>query len=708
MRDGPDRNISNASSAIDAFELPNRRPTHILNTPALIAHYVFWYSPDHPNWAAAVDHFRNCSSDYVGRLRGAAEAPYDPDPKLVMAAVVNTYLQRFIERWSVKVPIKVPLFTHARERNDKTIRLERTGMGDADPDPSVAVDRTLALSGLVEGFTFELTADIFREHFTLSYRLMPIAGDPAVAEAPCLARAQEILADIVQPGPGQLERVRDGQQDCEAPAEFTQALTNPRGLPAADAQANYWIRTLYEDTWAEMFSCFDSSHEGSDPGFPDSFDPASLARKDWFPADLAGVFRNVVIRAMPQAEQDACQNEHPKDGESFNLEGDRSVVLRNVPNGVLGHVNERSRIALDGFARTTHDDPYRQIRARVTEHLNHRSVFFGRVLGFRANSRWIEDLQSGNATLSAMLDGLAIHGSTLGLHTTTGRVYPHQEVRHFVVYGGPSRQQLGRLCRELHAVGEYRLLALRGYRSLDTASRQIDDIYEELSSVDELLMNREPQQAIFRLNDASFNLQALKQAVPDGGLIHRLLQPESSLGHLKRHLGTLRISRVEGWRPYDEFVTRSVEPHVGYMTSIRAQLEELEEALRSYEARATTIRSEELTKSILEVVDDIDKMQVLQTASGARQERQGTQIFGLGLIAAGAGLLGGVGPMAYQRSQQRAAETDSDAALEHLMMLSSLFELGAALATVLIVGGALAMLFAFVRGVIAAASDSDD
>lgn len=335
---------------------------------------------------------------------------------------------------------------------------------------------------------------------------------------------------------------------------------------------------------------------------------------------------------MPQNAQDDAQNEHPADGERFNMEGDRSFVLRNVPNGVLGHVNERSQLALDGFASRSITEPHRMIRARVTEHLNHRSVFFGRILGFRGNSRWIEDLQSGNATLSAMLDGLAIHGSTLGLHTTGDRQYPHQEVRHFVVYGGPSRQQLGRLCRELHAVGEYRLLALRGYRTLDEASRRINDIYDSLTEIDALLMDREPQEAILRLNDASYTLHRVKQSVPDGGLITRLLQPEVCLRHLRRHLETLRISRVEGWRPYDEFVTRSVEPHVSYLASIRGVLEELDEALRSFEARASTLRTGELTEQITEFVQDINDLTVLSTY-------QNTTVQGLGYIAAATGVL---------------------------------------------------------------------
>lgn len=176
MRDNPEQRSSDPTSAVDAFELPNRRPTYILNTPALIAHYVFWFSPTDPAWDQAVEHFQTCRKDYVARLREPGDLVGDPDPKLVIAAVVNTYLQRFAERSGEGENLRAPLFTRARKCNDATIRLQRTGKGEQDPDPSVAVDRTLAMAGVIEGFSFELTADIFREHFSLSFRLLPMAG----------------------------------------------------------------------------------------------------------------------------------------------------------------------------------------------------------------------------------------------------------------------------------------------------------------------------------------------------------------------------------------------------------------------------------------------------------------------------------------------------------------------------------------------------
>ena len=163
-------------SAADAFELPNRRPTFILNTPALVAHHVFWFSPEHKNWAVAEDHFKACKHEYVSRLRNGSEQRIAPDPKLVIAAVINSYMQRFaaVQRGGIR---KVPLFSIDRESNDETIHLARMGNHDKDTDLSVAPDRTLAYEDIVGDFAFELTADIFREHFTLSYRLFPLATE---------------------------------------------------------------------------------------------------------------------------------------------------------------------------------------------------------------------------------------------------------------------------------------------------------------------------------------------------------------------------------------------------------------------------------------------------------------------------------------------------------------------------------------------------
>jgi hypothetical protein len=405
------------------------------------------------------------------------------------------------------------------------------------------------------------------------------------------------------------------------------------------------LTLVYQNAWDAFFSLLEH-------GYPSGrfFDPGGKPEKDRLhqpvktreanpilPGALAGVFKNLVIRPMPAEDQKKCQDEHEarKVGQDISLESDRSRVLRNVPAGILKDPNERTEIALEGFSAKDPSLARRHIRARVSEHLNHRSIFFGLLLGFRDQSRWIEDLRSGNSALSLMLDGLAVHGSTLGVHTSETETYPHNEVRHFVIYGGPSRQQLGRLVRGLHAVGEYRLLVLRGHNQISNASRKLLAVNDRLATAENLLRSGTEDDISAAQNElqrAVSMLNAVKFADQDGGLLTRLSRLDTNETHLARHLEILRISRLEGWRPYDEFITRSVLPHVTYLKAAQATLDDAERSIQRLDYGLLRRRTVNQSSQITALVTDI------KTLTGSAKT-QNNLVLALGALAASSGFL---------------------------------------------------------------------
>ena len=624
----------------DSYALPNRRPTHILNTPALIAHHVFWYSPKNADsplsdrdaalWDRLSNTLKNApetaplSPKHNSDLQGEHEED-QPDPRLVIAQSLNEYLDILRSHSDEYALGSIPCFTSDPHLIGKSL-------SDTDGPDVQYVDyrTTLAFEGKVQGLPYECIIDIFPDHYTQSIRIYPnaIKADsdtpPPTLSATC--KAAEILRDLVAGEQGTLEqKVR--QKPKEGEDRFKEA----------DKTGREWLETLYQEVWDEFFRNLQA-----ECGAKDDLSPQALTARNpadfpspCLPGSLVGVFKCLVIRPMAIEEQRACHDEH--DDYGAVIHGDRSKVLRNVPAGVINHPNERNEIALSGFNAEPIDTARHLIKARLTQHLNHRSILFGLLLGYRSGTSWINDSQSGNAALSLMLDGLAIHGTTLGMHQKESSQTPFSEVRHFVIYGGPSRQQLGRLIRTLHAVGENRLLVLRSYTAIDLAGRRLQALRQDLAKAEGSLNKySDTEDALSKaenaLRVASRKLVELKEVQNDGGLTHRLSRLRTNEKNLLRQLEVLRIDRLEGWRPFDEFITRNVLPHVTYLKSVGFTLSVAEQDIQRLDSSILRHRGAIETSALVSTVDYIKNLQDKQNA-------QNNIVLGLAHIAASSGLL---------------------------------------------------------------------
>ena len=110
----------------------------------------------------------------------------------------------------------------------------------------------------------------------------------------------------------------------------------------------------------------------------------------------------------------------------------------------------------------------------------------------------------------------------------------------FILYDGFKAEQLGRLIRRLHVAAELRMAALVDIEQLRRASDAVRDA-GQVSTLNEL------NDRYARIgNDCA------------GGLVYRINRSRYYAGVYRDRLQDLRIVRIEGWQPYDEFVQRTL------------------------------------------------------------------------------------------------------------------------------------------------------
>ncbi|OYY71154.1 MAG: hypothetical protein B7Y47_07920 [Sphingomonas sp. 28-63-12] len=177
------------------------------------------------------------------------------------------------------------------------------------------------------------------------------------------------------------------------------------------------------------------------------------------------------------------------------------------------------------------------------------------------------------AVLCGMLDGRALYASALA--TTAAH---RNRVNYLAVYDGSSEAQLGRFLHRLHVMGELRLSALMDFdvrgdqiddgprfppegpvpvRNLVQAGQEIRRIGEELAKYEVKFSKREFSADIE--NTEMENIVSLfynLNRCANGGLMFRIGRSRYYAEAFRSRLDDLRIRRLEGWQPYDEFARR--------------------------------------------------------------------------------------------------------------------------------------------------------
>lgn len=179
----------------------------------------------------------------------------------------------------------------------------------------------------------------------------------------------------------------------------------------------------------------------------------------------------------------------------------------------------------------------------------------------RDTMRKVEDflkVESGTRvelTGSSFLDRIAVYGSSLGSENgDDSHVGRGRSPRYLMVIKPSSRWQLGRLIERLNLLGTYRLAALRDLQQLNEASKGLRDAGRKLADLDaETIEDLD----VYRKKYENQIIEFAKIGSDcTGSLNYRVERSRYYVETFKRILPDLRIGRIEGFQPYDEFIRR--------------------------------------------------------------------------------------------------------------------------------------------------------
>ena len=291
---------------------------------------------------------------------------------------------------------------------------------------------------------------------------------------------------------------------------------------------------------------------------------------------------------------------------------DAAVTLGLEPNGLQAEVfadfrglalcppyitHQIKTHATGGFqlspAQMTDRRQDRRIDDDVYEFVEQRPVFFSDLLSINKSVHTAADTIEGNVVLSGLLSGAAIYGSTL----RTRLPHANTPMRYFVVYNGFSENQLGRLIRRLHVLGELRIAALMDYSDVRRAQQVIRELEHRVNAVGQSSETRNVLDELDGLNQRYAEIGSLCV----GGLSYRVTRSRTYAKAYRERLQDLRIVRIEGWQTYDEFMRRNLFLEFDYVSLVGERYDALGRRLAQFGSVTEIHRMERNTAALREL-----------------------------------------------------------------------------------------------------------
>ncbi len=221
----------------------------------------------------------------------------------------------------------------------------------------------------------------------------------------------------------------------------------------------------------------------------------------------------------------------------------------------------------------------------------------------------------------SMLDGHFLYAAPL-VHWGSGAA--PQPIRYLLVGANTLPDQVGRLVRRLHVLGELRHTALLDYdlgdpqaKDLKRASAVIRVLGQMLDRETDRDADRPETQiqpsALKAVNEA---LTGLNQFA-DGGITYRVEQSRYYASAFKERIGDLRVGRIEGYQPYDAFIRRNVFALFSKIDQIGRRYDALGRRVDRLTFLSDAQSSELFYKEIMETTKEIKKVALkIETLQG--------------------------------------------------------------------------------------------
>lgn len=380
-------------------------------------------------------------------------------------------------------------------------------------------------------FRMNCSIDIHSEYFTFSFEAYLKQQRPSGARDDSLNWPEKALEALEA-----IERLH-------RTAELTPGLDRIE----TDIQADPAIACLFQDFWVH-----------------------ALAKHELLPTPVQNAekfahFTGIVIR-------------------DTDLQGQISEANKKDNTGAFDQINlasgEYSQNALvrvdgkDGSATISDVNPYTEAKHRLIARANRLSTFISRFLGFRIVNNARSQYTQGSSVFCGFLNGLAIYTSTLSNSQPQQQLAPpgwEDQIRYIILYGGPSRHQLGRLLRRLHIAGECRLAALFDYEDVLDAGSNLRRLEAEV--------NRVPNPTSEQVLHWRTELNKVASA-GRGGLSYRASRSQFYVQALRDRVLDLRIAPIEGWQSYDSFIRRHMNSNFDNIRRVGVRLSDVESRLR--------------------------------------------------------------------------------------------------------------------------------
>lgn len=224
-------------------------------------------------------------------------------------------------------------------------------------------------------------------------------------------------------------------------------------------------------------------------------------------------------------------------------------------------------------------------------------------------------------TGSTFLNRRAVYGSSLGATLTDDNHKDRfRSARFLMVIKPSSRWQLGRLVERLNMLGTYRLASLRNLSAINHASTRMRKLGNRIVGFE-----REP------VDRAASYLASLNVFYSDfaasgdgmvGGLNYRVDRARYYVDSFNRIVPDLRIGRIEGFQPYNEFIVRRYGAIWDRISRVGDRYARLAKRLDFLSTRQNALEQREQTAAVARQAEEQANQArelVLQTREQVRQ-----------------------------------------------------------------------------------------
>jgi Protein of unknown function (DUF3422) len=255
-------------------------------------------------------------------------------------------------------------------------------------------------------------------------------------------------------------------------------------------------------------------------------------------------------------------------------------------------------------------------------------------------------------TVTAFQNRRAIYITSLGRLTPDARSRTNDPVRYTVVTAPSTRWQLGRLIERIHNMGALRLAAIQEIASLQAASDNLREIYDDWQKL-KLKPPSDPSRAD-ELIDAGGFAARLEKLGSDlsSGLTYRIERSAYYVIAFKKVLAGLRTKRLEGFQPYPDFVERRMGGTFEFIARIGIRYVEMRREIELALERQRTQQMMGLQSAGIELVRRITHIETdISATTNALNRNQGktnrllkrAELFlAIGIIYYGSGILWGI------------------------------------------------------------------